>query len=186
MQKRDIDILMLHLLIRDGQYSFPKDTFKAARELKLTETRIRNLYKEVQLRYQQLEEEQAKAALVELVEKGAFELKGKRFIFVVRNPMLGQYFQEWVANADGFTDSSFNPNLVSIDKDLFLKVLNNISAKKFEEFPEEIEKFNQPNSRPGVLKLFIDEFAKAAGGEAGKMTVKGLATALSVILGVAF
>ena len=185
MQKRDMDIFLLHLLIQDGQYSFPKDIFKAARELKLTESKVRNLYQEVQLRYQQLEEEQAKAALVELIEKGAFELKRKRFVFVVRNPMLGQYFQEWVASVDGFTDSSFNPNLVSIDKDIFLKVLKKISTRDFGEFPEEAENFNQPANRPGVLKLFVEEFAKSAGNEAGKMSVRGLAAALGVILGVA-
>jgi hypothetical protein len=185
MQKRDIDILVLHLLIRDGQYSFPRDIFKAARELKLTETRIRNLYQEVQLRYQPLGEDQAKAALVELIKKGAFELKGKRFVFVVRNPMLGQYFQEWVASVNGFTDSSFNPNLVSISKDVFSKVLDKISIKEIGNFPDEVESFNEQSNRPGVLKLFIEEFAKSAGSEAGKMSVKALAIALGVILGVA-
>jgi hypothetical protein len=185
MQKRDIDILVLHLLIRDGQYSFPRDIFKAARELKLTETRIRNLYQEVQLRYQPLGEDQAKAALVELIKNGAFELKGKRFVFVVRNPMLGQYFQEWVASVNGFTDSSFNPNLVSISKDVFSKVLDKISIKEIGNFPDEVESFNEQSNRPGVLKLFIEEFAKSAGSEAGKMSVKALAIALGVILGVA-
>jgi len=185
MQKRDIDILVLHLLIQDGQYSFPMDLFKAARELKLTETRIRNLYQEVQLRYQQLGEDQAKAALVEVIEKGAFELKGKRFVFVVRNPMLGQYFQEWVASVDGFTDSSFNPNLVSISKDVFSKVLEKISVKEIGEFPNRADSFNEQSNRPGVLKLFIEEFAKSAGSEVGKMSVSTLATALGVMLGVA-
>ncbi len=183
MQKRDIDIIMLHLLIQDGQYSFPKDIFKAARELRLTETRTRNLYQEVQLRYQQLEEDQAKAALVELIKKGAFELKGNRFIFVVRNPMLGQYFQEWVANVEGFTDSSFNSNLVSIKKEVFAKVLDKISVSEFTKFPDEAKIFNG-NDRPGVLRLFIEEFAKSAGKEAGEVSIKAIAVALGVMLGV--
>ena len=185
MQKRDIDILMLHLLIQDGQYKFPDEIFKAARELKLTETRVRNLYQEVQLRYQQLEEEGAKAALVKLIEKGSFEFRGNNFVFIVRDPMLGQYFQEWVASVDGFTDSSFNPNLVSINKDVFLKVLKKISVQQFGEFPAEARNFNEPNNRPGVLKLFVEEFAKSAGQEAGKMSVRAIAAALGVILGVA-
>ena len=185
MQKRDIDILMLHLLIQDGQYKFPDEIFKAARELKLTETRVRNLYQEVQLRYQQLEEKEAKAALVKLIEKGSFEFNGSRFVFIVRDPMLGQYFQEWVASVDGFTDSSFNSNLVSIDKDVFLKVLKKISVQQFGEFPAEAGNFNEPNNRPGVLKLFVEEFAKSAGQEAGKMSVHAIAAALGVILGVA-
>ena len=185
MQKRDIDILMLHLLIQDGQYKFPDEIFKAARELKLTETRVRNLYQEVQLRYQQLEEKEAKAALVKLIEKRSFELKGNKFVFMVRDPMLGQYFQEWVASVDGFTDSSFNSNLVSINKDVFLKVLNKISVQQFGKFPTEARNFNEPNNRPGVLKLFVEEFAKSAGQEAGKMSAKAIAAALGVILGVA-
>lgn len=96
MQKRDIDVLVMHLLISDGRYQFPRDTFKAARELSLTETKIRNLYQEVQLRYQQLPEEEAKALLVELINKKAYEIKGERIVFIVRDPMLGQWFQEWV------------------------------------------------------------------------------------------
>jgi len=185
MQKRDIDVFILHLLIQDGRYSFPKDIFRAARDLKLTEARLRNLYQDVQLRYQQLGEDQAKEAFVELIKKGAFELKKSRFVFIVRDPMLGHFFEEWVASVEGFTDSSFNPNLVSVSKEVLLKVLATIAATKIGEFPEELEIFNAEPNRPSVIRLFVEEFAKSAGKEAGHMTVKGLAVALGVILGVA-
>lgn len=184
MQKRDVDVLVLHLLIQDGRYSFPKDIFRAARELKLTEARLRNLYQDVQLRYQQLDEDQAKQAFVELIKKSAFESKNSRLVFVVRNPMLGHFFEEWVADVEGFTDSSFNPNLVSVSSEVLFKVLEKISADNIGEFPEEVEMFNGQPNKPGVLRLFVEEFAKAAGNEAGRMSVKGLAIALGVILGV--
>lgn len=184
MQKRDIDIFVLYLLMNDKQYSFPKDIFKATRDLKLTEARVRNLYQEVQLRYQQMAEEQAKAELVDIVKNNAFEVKGKRFVFVVRNPMLGQYFQEWVASVEGFTDSSFNSNIVSIDRSVFLEVLKKISVNRIKKFPENLNIFNEPESNPGVLKLFVAEFAKSAGNEAGRLSVGGLAMALGLILGI--
>ena len=83
-----------------------------------TEARVRNLYQEVQLRYQQLPEKDAKAAFVKIIERKSFELKGNRLLFYVRDPMLGQWFQEWVADVDGFTDSSFNPNLVLLQPNI--------------------------------------------------------------------
>lgn len=185
MQKRDIDVLVMHLLIADGRYSFPKDTFKAARELKLTEARLRNLYQEVQLRYRQLKEDEAKEALVTLVRKRAFELKGNRLVFVVRDPMLGHWFQEWVAAVDGFTDSSFNPNLVSVNKDVLLDVLEHIAVGQIPEFEDELQAFNEAGGRKATLRLFVEEFVKAAGNEAGKMSVQALAAILAGLLGVA-
>ena len=184
MQKRDIDVLVMHLLIADGRYQFPNDIFRAARELSLTEARVRNLYQEVQLRYQQLPEQDAKAALVQLIEKRAFELKGKRLVFVVRDPMLGQWFQEWVASVDGFTDSSFNPNLVSVHHQVFLKVLDNIAVDQVPEFEDELSQFNEAGGRKATLKLFVDEFVKSAGNESGKLGVRALATVLAGLLGV--
>lgn len=184
MQKRDIDILILHLLIKDGRYKFPRDIFKAARELSLTETRLLNLYQEVQLRYQQLLEQDAKAELVKLVRSKAFEIKGNRLVFVVRDPMLGQWFQEWVASVDGFTDSSFNPNLVSIHQKVFLAVLDKIAVNELPEFEGELKQFNEAGGRKGTLRLFVEEFVKAAGNETGKLSVGALATILGGLLGV--
>lgn len=185
MQKRDIDVLVMHLLISDGRYKFPKDLYKAARELSLTEARVRNLYQEVQLRYQQLPEEDAKAAFVDLINKRSFELKGNRLVFVVRDPMLGQWFQEWVARVDGFTDSSFNSNLVSVNKEVLLDVLDNIAANEFPEFENELDAFNEAGGRKATLELFIDELVKAAGKKAGALGATLLAKVLAGFFGIA-
>ena len=184
MQKRDIDVLVMHLLLQDGRYSFPTDIYKACRELKLTETRVRNLYQEAQLRYDQLGEADAKADLVELIRKKAFEVKGNRIVFVVRNPMLGQYFQEWVAAVDGFTDSSFNPHLVTVHKEIFLKILRKISADEIADFPDDLEVFNQAASKPALLDLFVEQLIKSAGTEAGRMSATALAKGLAIIFGM--
>lgn len=185
MQKRDIDVLVMYLLVADDRYRFPEDFFKAARELGLTEAKVRNLYQEVQLRYHQLPEEEAKRAFVELIRKGAFELKGDRLLFIVRDPMLSQWFQEWVARVDGFTDSSFNLNLISIKKDVLLKLIEDIAVDVIPEFKNDLEQFNKPDGRKSRISLFIDEFIKSAGKEAGSLSVKALATVLAGLLGVA-
>ena len=184
MQKRDIDVLVLDLLIKDGRYKLPDDLYRAARELKMSETRLRNLFQDVQLRYQQLSEDDAKAALVKLVDEGAYEMQGKRFKFEVHDPMVGQYFREWVAGVNGLTDSSFNSNIVSVDREVFLEVLKSISVRDFGKFPKDADEFNKAGSRPAVLRLFVEEFAKSAGNAAGKLSVSVLAGVLAVILGV--
>lgn len=186
MQKRDIDILVMHLLITDKRYQFPRDIFKAARELGLTNTKIQNLYQEVQLRYQQLSEQEAKNAFVELIRKDAFELNGSRLVFVVRDPMLAQWFQEWVASVDGFTDSSFNRNVISIDRKVLLNVLDQIAVEEIPEFDDELTRFNKASGRKSKLSLFIDELVKAAGNKAGELSVQALATVLAGLLNVVF
>ena len=184
MQKRDIDVLVLYLLIADGQYDFPGDIFKAARDLKLTEARVRNLYQEVQLRYLQMSEDEAKAELADLIEKKAFEIKGDRIVFIVRNPMLGQWFQEWVATVEGFTDTSFNRNLVNIDQAVFLKVLRAISVDEVPKMADDFRAFNKAKSREEKIGLFVEEFIKGAGNGLGGLTTSGLATVLRYLLGV--
>lgn len=184
MQKRDIDVLALYLLIADGQYSLPEDIFKAARDLKLTEARVRNLYQEVQLRYLQINEDEAKVELADLIEKKSFEIKGDRIVFIVRNPMLGQWFQEWVAAVEGFTDTSFNRNLVSIDQAVFLKVLQAIAVKDVPNLENEFRAFNKAKGREEKVDLFVKEFIKGAGNGLGGLTTSGLARVLRYLLGV--
>lgn len=184
LQKRDAEILVLHLLIEDGRYDLPKDIFQACRDLRLTEARIRNLYQEVQLRYKQLSLEEAKEKFVEIFKKKAYKISGDRITFTVRDPMLGQFFEEWVAKADGFTDSSFNKNLVTVDKEVLSKVIGQLATKEIGEFPEEAAVLNEAKSKPGLFRLFAEEFVKSAGKESGKLTAQGAAAAIAIILGL--
>ncbi len=39
--KRDVDVLVFFLLLQDERYKLPEDIFKACRELKLSETKVR-------------------------------------------------------------------------------------------------------------------------------------------------
>lgn len=51
LNKREVGVLVFYLLIKDGRYQMPRDIFKACRELKLSEARVRNLYQDVQFKY---------------------------------------------------------------------------------------------------------------------------------------
>jgi len=107
----------------------PADIYKVCRDLKLSETKVRNLYQDVQLRYNQYDEKIAKKKFIEVVKSGSVELRGNKLTFItfiIRDPLLRHYFEEWVAEVCGFTDSSFNKNLVTISKVTFSKILDSI------------------------------------------------------------
>lgn len=186
MTKRDIDVLVFYLLIQDGRYKLPDQIFKACRELKLTEARVRNLYQEVQLRYGQYSVEEAKARFIKLVKEGSFELNGDKITFIVREPLLRQYFEEWVAENKGFTDTSFNKNLVTLHRKTFLGVLKFLAVEDINSiqghFSGELVVLNDAKDRNGLISLFIEEFVKSAGNEAGSLSVKGLALGLKALL----
>ena len=124
--KRDIDVLVFYLLLKDNQYNMPEDIYRACRYLKLTETKVRNLYQDVQLRYNQYDEEKAKERFVEVVSSGAIELNGDKLKFVIREPLLRQYFEEWVARVRCFADSSFNKNIITVSKAAFSRILDEV------------------------------------------------------------
>jgi len=56
------------LLLQDERYTLPEDLFKACRELRLSETKVRRLYQDTQLRYMQYDEEEAKKRFIGVVE----------------------------------------------------------------------------------------------------------------------
>ena len=66
--KRDVDVLVFFLLLHDERYKLPEDIFIACRELKLSETKVRRLYQDAQLKYMQYDEEEAKKKFVAVVE----------------------------------------------------------------------------------------------------------------------
>jgi hypothetical protein len=186
LSKRDIEILVFHLLLKDGRYDLPKDMFKACRELKLTETKVRNLYQSAQLKYALYDEDEAKARFIELVGEGLIERKGDKLVFIVRDPLLRQYFEEWVAEQGGFTDSSFNKNLVTVHRQTLEAILGFLAIGDIEQiqnhFVGETDLFAQATDRPGLIRLFTEEFFKSAGKEAGALSVKALGMGLKILL----
>lgn len=184
MSKRDIDVLVMYLLISDGQFELPRDIFDVSRKLCLTEARVRNLYQDVQLRYRQLDEKDAKESLVKLIETRSFEIKDGRILFFVRDPMLAQWIQNWVYKVNGITDSSFNQKIISIKLDVFNRMLNDITLDELPSVKGELEELNKIDGKRPKLDLFLEKLVGSAGEEAGRAVIISLATVLRSFLGL--
>lgn len=185
LSKRDVEVLVFNLLLKDEIYDLPCDLFKACRDLKLTEAKVRNLYQASQLKYMQYDENEAKKRFFDIVERGLIERKGNKLIFIVREPLLRQYFEEWVAAKGGFTDSSFNKNLVIVNISIFESILDHLSDFDLNQirpkFKDELATLEQAQDRPSLIRLFVEEFAKAAGKEAGSMSINGIVAGLKLL-----
>jgi len=184
--KRDLDVLIFYLLLKDGRYNMPADVYKVCRDLKLSETKVRNLYQDVQLRYNQYDEKIAKNKFIEVVKSESVELRGNKLTFIIRDPLLRQYFEEWVAKVNGFTDSSFNRNLVTLSTTTFNNILNllvdsecsvedikNKMKEIFEDHKYE-EEIKSTNDKPTLIGLFVEELCKTVAKKAGSMSFEGL------------
>jgi len=184
LSKRDIDVLIFHLLIQDGLYRLPEDIFKACRELKLTEAKVRNLYQEAQIKYKQYDENSAKEKFTKLISASTIEYKNDRFVFAVRDPLLKQYIEEWVASVGGFADTSFNKNIVSMNKEIFERIVDKMCKHDFSglknRIPKELDILKKAENKKALLRMFMEELVKSAGKEVGSLSIKELGHALKM------
>ncbi|MCM8535020.1 MAG: hypothetical protein NE334_03700 [Lentisphaeraceae bacterium] len=160
LQKRDLDVLVFSLLSKDGVFGEDLNTFQAARMLQLSEARVRNLYFESQLKYDRYTDEQAVEDFVDLVSKGLFEASSGSVTFIIREPMLKQYFEEWVSNHNGFTDSSFNKQLVKVSRDLLVEILCSLikSPEKVKELATHFMPEEQEYSLRETIQTYVEKF----------------------------
>ena len=171
MQKRDVEILFVHLLLADKMYGEEVDYYQLSHDLRLSEPRIKRLIYDSQLRYNSYTEEMAKEDFIDLMKNGSFYIdKYKRINFMIRKPMLMQYFEEWVSRFSGLIDTSFNKNFVKVSVDDLSEVLEGLmenpevmetikghldEAKEGESVSKHIEGF--------LKKFFLDKVEETSG-----------------------
>jgi hypothetical protein len=194
LSKRDADILLLHLLLEDGAFEKGGESYEISRTFKISETKARNLLQEVQLKYGQYSEEEAQKKMIELLEKSRFELEKKdnqlqKIIFIVRDPFLKQYFEEWVSRVGGFSDTSFNKDLIKISPDVFASILtllygeDGMKSLKI-KLPESVDPaLKKENTVQGFFKRFIEKYIDNAAQETGKELAKASGELLRMIFG---
>ena len=135
LAKRDFEVLIFHLLHKHGYFGTKINFFDASKKLRISERRVRNLYEDVQLRYSQYTDEEARERFVRLFEQQRFERDSQgRYKFQIRDPLLRQYLEEWIDSVKGIADSSFSPTLVVVSRDVLLDVLEKlIPLQKLED-----------------------------------------------------
>jgi len=172
LPKRELEVYLLHLLLEDGQFRNENeaiDFHEMSLALKMTETKVRNLVYEIELKYQQ--PINFSHALIELVEKQCYEVdKSRRAIkFSIQSPLLKQAFEYEVRQLAAISDGSFAKQVVTISEVTFSKLLNRLYGDKVDDemlarvqSELNLEPGTQ-NARTRLFELFVAEFVKESG-----------------------
>lgn len=127
MPKREIEIYLLHLMLTDGQFVNELgelDFHEMSLALKMSETRVRNLVYEVDLKYSIPKD--FISELISLIEHEKFEVHGTEVKFAVHSPMLKQAFEYEVRKLGGVSDGSFAKHVVTISQTTFERLINRL------------------------------------------------------------
>lgn len=175
MSEKELKIYILYLLLEDGQFLHRDgdiDFHEVSLALKISETKVRNLIYEVELKYR--DNHNFIEQLISIVEKGKYELTPSedKIKFAVHNPLIKQYFEYEIRKLDGVSDGSFAKHIVTISKTTFEKLLLKLygnSAKADEiiaTLPEEIKE--NIIDKESLIKEFVLEFGKSFSSVSGE------------------
>lgn len=184
MSKRDIDVLLMHLLMEHTDLS-NENNFNLSIKLKLTESKVKNLKYEANLKYTESLEKDIKEEFLSLLSKAKLQVIGKEtwISIVVEDTFLRHAIKAKVKENGSFTDSSFNSEIVKISVDDFSYLMYVFSDDKEQKYIEKeitrlIPDIDAISFRK-LFKKFIEEAVESAGKEVGKQGVKMGVTYLS-------
>jgi hypothetical protein len=173
LSKRDIDVLVLKLLEKHANLELTSN-HELSLALRLTETRVRSLRYEANLKYPPSDQNFLKRRLLFILAKAEYEADAHRIVFVVEDSFIRKSLQAHLKKKGGFADSSFNSELVRVSPSQLAPVLQSLFGKPIandfcKAMDAKIEKDKFANARNN----FVLGAAKALGGGAVQV-VKGL------------
>ena len=173
MSKRDIDVLVMYLLIKYTKLKH-ENNFDLSMKLKLTESKVKNLKYEANLKYSKKLEEGIKEDFLFLLNNAKLQVIGKEtwISIVVEDIFLRNAIKAEVKKNGSFTDSSFNSEIVKIStydfSYLMYKFSTGYEQKKFEKEIASLVLIEKKSKFQELFKIFIEE----AVAEASKQSVK--------------
>jgi len=175
LPKREIEIYIMNLLLEDGQFINKNgdiDYHEVSLILRLSETKVRNLIYEVELKYKK--EHSFINQLIELIEKNKYESIDGKVKFNVQSPLLKQSFEYEVRQLpNSISDGSFAKNIVTITNDTFEKLLKKlfIDEQKISNFIKSLPENKKEivTDKDSLFREFTKEFLKTSGSRSADL-----------------
>jgi len=173
MKEKELKVYILYLLLEDGQFVGDDgeiDFHEMSLALKISETKVRNLIYEVELKYRNnhnfIEE------LIDIIEKGKYEVSDNKVKFAVHNPLVKQYFEYEIRKLNSVSDGSFAKYIVTISKNTFEKLLLKLYGDR-QTADEIIQNLPEPwkekiTDQESLIKEFVKEFGKGFANASGE------------------
>ena len=175
MSKTELDIMVFHLLASTSFSSC--SNYELSRILKISETKVKTLRYEANLRYGNHDDDTLKREFASIIENNNFKVVGDKIIICIEDKLLRNYLDYSLKSIGSFSDTSFNSELMTIHCDMFVDLLKYLYGDKaYYQLENELKK----NKINNDFKEFFKEFLKGGSNEIGKQSVKLL---VSIITG---
>lgn len=193
MSKREIDVLMMHLIIKYADIS-DKSNYELSMMFKITETKMKNLKLEAQLHYQEDSDAYIKKEFLELLKVSKLKIDSPQnwIILSVENTYLKLAIEAKLKKNGNFADYSFNRELLKIEQSAFIELLEQFYDKdELEKFVKETKKIASKQDEinfKSLMKIFLENFSEQAGKEMagasielGKVFISGGVSSISAL-----
>ena len=168
MNKNDFEVWIFNELL-NNQY-LGKSNFDISIGLKIPESKVKRLRYEARLKYGNPEDINIyKAQFENLLQQVVLKKDGNAVQFVVEDISLRKYLDSVLKKDGRFSDSSFNSEIVTLDTDDLEYLEKEIFPDK--DWTDLFEKAEQKRGNKTTLKNLLNEFAKSAAKQAGKIVV---------------
>jgi len=122
MTKKEVDLYIFYLLYETKLKS--KSIYEISKELKISEQRVKNLMKEVYLKYKTIDNKEVlkRIAKAFLDSKIDIERKDDKVRFLLEDPILKLEFEHKVKELGAIIDYSFNKDVLVVKKSVFVSI----------------------------------------------------------------
>lgn len=166
MNKNDFEVLFFYLLQTYGDLK-GKSNFSLAKELEVSEAKIKRLSYEADLKYKKESDEDLRERFLALLGKAKLQKDGSGIRFVVEDKYLRSSIYEDLKSDGSFLDYSFNSEIVTIQKDALIRLLDKYYSEEQKESickeyrrVKKIVKKDESTVFPVVMKSLFDAVVK--------------------------
>lgn len=179
LPKKEVEILVLKLLIEAGMFDKEVDSYSISRVFNIPITKARSLYYEYQLRYA---EDDYSLVIKNLYKANVMIFNKRPRIFLQIDSIFIRHKVEYlIRDSNEMVDYSFNRNILSFNSDAYFmlleKLVNKEEANRFENsIKTQIginlqEEVYRSKTRAELFDIFLEEAVKAAGREGVKLVL---------------
>lgn len=158
MNKTDIETLLYHVL-KEGELLNGK-CFDDSLALQISEAKARKLNYDSKVKYLYRNQEEVdvylKKEIGRYLKKARFSSNGKEIIFAIEDKYLRVALNAKMRAEGDFSDSSFNKDIVSLDKETFYEMISSLLSEcEVKEIEKNLTAVPVDKSRGEILKRFI-------------------------------
>ncbi|MBO4615532.1 MAG: hypothetical protein J5709_10500 [Bacteroidales bacterium] len=189
MNKNDFEVEIFHYLLKTNYFKSLKE-YDISIQLKIPQSKVKRLKYEADLKFPK---ENKDEMIKDILDNAKISFDRKCLVLSIEDEIIRKYLDCEIKKHNGYSDLSFNTELMRLDFEDYIYLVDKIEGgKRVDEIKGKLESWflSKENGDKEKLKKirfkdlffeFVKGFAKGAGVETGKLTIKVLFGTLGII-----